>query len=131
MRIEHVALWVRDPDALERLRAFYETYFGAIANARYASRRREGFLSYFLTFPDGGARLELMTAPGVTPLVDGECAGYAHLALSVGGRDAVNNRAARLEAAGVALAGGPRETGDGYYEVSVRDLEGNLIEITA
>ena len=30
MRIEHVALWTRD---VERLRAFYERYFGATAGA--------------------------------------------------------------------------------------------------
>ena len=31
MRIEHIALWTRD---VERMRAFYERYFGATAGAR-------------------------------------------------------------------------------------------------
>ena len=35
-----------------------------------------------------------------------------------------------MEAAGVNIVSGPRLTGDGYYEASVIDTEGNLIEIT-
>ena len=61
MRIEHVAIWTKD---LERLKAFYETYFGASVGARYENPRKR-FESYFLSFSTG-ARLELMrrnTAP--------------------------------------------------------------------
>jgi lactoylglutathione lyase len=32
---------------------------------------------------------------------------------------------------GVTVTDGPRITGDGYYEPSVIDTEGNLVEITA
>jgi len=39
--------------------------------------------------------------------------------------------AARLRAAGIELADGPRRTGDGYYECVVRDPEGNRVEVTA
>jgi lactoylglutathione lyase len=35
-----------------------------------------------------------------------------------------------MEAAGVHIVRGPRLSGDGYYEASVIDTEGNLIEIT-
>ena len=64
MRIEHIAIWTPD---LERLRAFYERYFGAQAGSLYRSRTREGFTSYFLTFPGAGGRLELMSMPGLAP----------------------------------------------------------------
>lgn len=138
MRIEHLALWTRDPDSLERLRNFYATYFGASAGPRYASARRPGFMSYFLTFPasdgapdDRGARLELMTAPDVKPAAGGEACGYAHVALSVGSRDAVDALVARLRAGGVPIESGPRATGDGYYEAAVRDPDGNLVEVMA
>ena len=131
MRIEHVALWTPDAESLERLRAFYVAHFGARANARYESARRAGFASYFLTFPDGGARLELMTAPGLRGPAGGEAVGYAHLALALGSRAAVDALAARLAAAGVAVESGPRLTGDGYYEAVVRDPDGNVVEITA
>jgi lactoylglutathione lyase len=60
MRIEHIALWTRDVD---RLRAFYERYFGATAGARYENQRKQ-FQSYFLCFEDG-ARLELMHSPRI------------------------------------------------------------------
>ena len=128
MRLEHVAVWTRD---LERLRAFYERYFDARSGARYASATRPGFTSYFLSFPDGGGRLELMSVPALSPAPDKPAAGYAHLALSVGSRAAVDALAARLRADGVCVRSGPRETGDGYYEAVVEDPDGNAVEITA
>ncbi|HEX8904323.1 MAG TPA: VOC family protein, partial [Longimicrobiaceae bacterium] len=91
-----------------------------------------GYASYFLAFPgdDGAVWLEVMTVPGLAPSADGEAAGYAHLALSLGSRAAVDAMAARLADAGVPLVSAPRVTGDGYYEAVVRDPEGNLLEIT-
>ena len=128
MRLEHAALWTRD---LERLRAFYERHFGARAGPRYASATNPGFVSYFLTFPSGGARLELMTRPALDAAAGAPTSGYAHLALSVGSRDAVDALVARLRDAGVCVRSGPRETGDGYYEAVVEDPDGNALEITA
>ena len=131
-RVDHVAVWTRD---LERLRAFYERWFDARAGARYASANRPGFTSYFLAFPDGGARLELMALPTLVDAPDGAAAtpplGWAHLALSLGSRDAVDALAARMRDAGVPILSGPRVTGDGYYEAVLRDPDGNLVEITA
>jgi lactoylglutathione lyase len=136
VRLEHVAVWTRDLESLERLRAFYETYFGARANALYRSARREGFASYFLTFPAAegeapGARLELMTVPGLAGRAEREALGYAHLALSLGSRAAVVALVARLTADGVPVRSGPRLTGDGYYEAVVADPDGNEVEVTA
>jgi len=45
--------------------------------------------------------------------------------------DLVTLGVAAMRAAGVAIARGPRVTGDGYYEAVVSDTEGNLVEITA
>jgi lactoylglutathione lyase len=55
----------------------------------------------------------------------------AHIAVSLGSRDAVDRLVAAMRAAGVAVARGPKVTGDGYYEAVVSDTEGNLVEITA
>ena len=118
-QIEHVAVWVSD---LERARAFYERWFKATAGAKYSSSKRD-FTSYFLSL-GSGARLELMTSLG-------EAARPAHLAVSVGSRDAVDRLVKAMEAAGVNLVSGPRLTGDGYYEAVVTDMEGNLLEITS
>ena len=128
MRLDHFALWTPE---LERLRAFYERYFGARSGALYRSATRAGFASYFLTFPDGGARLELMSVPELGTAHGDPVAGYAHLAVSVGSRTAVTALAARLEADGYRVASGPRQTGDGYFEAVVLDPDGNAVEITA
>ena len=129
MYIEHVAMWVRD---LDRMRTFYETYFGAVANDKYVNTRKE-FLSYFLSFPTGGARLELMQMPGIIDQKDealGDYMGLIHLAVSVGSESTVDALTNRLRADGYSIAGEPRRTGDGYYESVVLDPENNRIEIT-
>ena len=56
--------------------------------------------------------------------------GYAHIAFSVGSREKVDTLTERLRQNGYPVAGGPRVTGDGYYESCVVGFEGNLIEIT-
>jgi lactoylglutathione lyase len=116
-QLEHAAVWVSD---LERARAFYERWFKATTGAKYSSAKRD-FTSYFLSL-GAGARLELMASPG-------EVARLAHLAVSVGSRNAVDRLVKAMEAAGVHIVSEPRLTGDGYYEASVIDTEGNLIEI--
>lgn len=131
-RLDHVALWTRD---LDRLRAFYARWFDARAGARYESATRAGFASYFLAFPDGGPRLELMALPALADPADGAAptppVGWAHVALALGSRDAVDALAARMREAGVPVLSGPRVTGDGYYEALLRDPDGNLVEIVA
>lgn len=131
MRIEHAALYVHN---LEASRTFFERYFGARAGAPYHNERT-GFRSYFLTFEDGGqpggARLEIMTRPDMAKLEKPVArAGYAHIALSVGSKNAVDALTARLAADGYEVLSGPRTTGDGYYESCILDAEGNQIEIT-
>ncbi len=126
MKIEHVALWVYD---LERARTWWETYFDATAGAEYVNAT--GFHSYFLTFPDGGARLELMWDGAQLPNEeDRPPDGYGHVAVSVGSPEAVDALTVRLVADGFRCTSGPRTTGDGYYESCVLDAEGNRVEIT-
>ena len=126
MYIEHVAMYVND---LEKARDFFARYFHAVSNDGYHNKNT-GFRSYFLTF-EGGARLEIMNKPGITDSA-GEPGGtgYAHVAFSVGSREAVDSLTARLRRDGYEVIGGPRVTGDGYYESSIVGVEGNLIEIT-
>ena len=58
------------------------------------------------------------------------CTGYAHLAFSVGSREAVEQLTDRLRRAGYPVLSGPRTTGDGYYESCVAGVEGIPVEIT-
>ena len=93
VRIEHVALWVRD---LDTLAAFYARWFGARVGERYENPRK-GFASRFLEF-SGGARLEVMTRTDVDARATGEQLGLAHIAIAVGDEAAVDALAARLRA---------------------------------
>jgi lactoylglutathione lyase len=126
VRIEHVALWVRDIDAVA---AFYARFFDARIGGLYRNPKK-GFASRFLEF-SSGARLEIMTRTDVATRAAAEQLGLAHVAFAIGDEQAVDALAARLRAAGVALADGPRRTGDGYYECVVCDPEGNRVEIAA
>jgi lactoylglutathione lyase len=127
-RVEHVAVWTRD---VERLRAFYARWFGATSGGRYESRRQRGFASYFLTFPGGGARVEVMQLPALADAAPAPAVGWAHVAVAVGARAEVESLAARMRDAGVPVLSGPRETGDGYFEAAVEDPDGNVVEIMA
>ena len=124
MRIDHIALCVRD---LEAMRDFYAEHFGATAGKLYHNPRT-GLRTYFLTF-DGGARVELMQKPGALPGNSELREGWAHLSFSLGSREAVDATTERLRAVGCAVESGPRVTGDGYYESCVLDPEGNRVEL--
>ena len=116
---------------IERMRTFYEKYFDARSSPKYENERKR-FTSYFLTFPRGG-RLELMHRPDIRRISDSpssrECIGYAHLAVELGSRAAVDALTQRLRDDGFQLLDGPRRTGDGYYESIGADPEGNRIVI--
>ncbi|MFK7924168.1 MAG: VOC family protein [Bacteroidia bacterium] len=128
MKIEHLAIWVED---LEAMRAFYERYFQATANDKYRNDTKN-FESYFLTFSEG-ARLELMHRPDIPANVNDlikEYRGIIHFAVSVGSKVKVDALTEALRADAYQVVGEARTTGDGYYESVVLDPESNRIEIT-
>lgn len=127
MKIEHIALWTTN---LERIKEFYEKYFGGKSGERYHNENT-GFESYFITF-DSGARLEIMTSPNLSAKEnnDSSAYGYAHIAFSVGSRESVDALTEILKGEGYKVISGPRVTGDGYYESCVMDPDGNRVEIT-
>lgn len=127
MELEHVALYVDD---LEAIKAFYIRHFGATANNKYHNPRT-GLQTYFLSF-DGGARLEIMQRPQMSPRASGEhTLGYTHISIKLGSTEKVDQLSRELQANGCPLLNGPRLTGDGYYECVLSDPEGNLIELVA
>lgn len=128
MKIEHIAIWVKD---LERIRTFYETYFHATSNDKYTNHKKH-FQSYFLSF-DSGARLEIMQMPNIPNSKDDiykQFIGFIHFAMSVGSKEKVDLLTEQLRKDGYEIIGEPRTTGDGYYESVVLDPEKNRIEIT-
>ena len=126
MRIEHVAMYVKD---LEAAKDFFVTYFHGEPNDGYLNRTT-GFRSYFIRFDDG-ARLEIMSRPELSDAGNPSgLNGYAHMAFSVGSRERVDALTEELRSAGYEVLSGPRTTGDGYYESCIAAVEGNRIEIT-
>lgn len=126
MKIEHVAMYVRD---LEAARDFFVRYLEGRSNEGYHNKKTD-FRSYFISF-DGGARLEIMTKPALEdPEKTLNRTGFIHAAFSVGSREKVDSLTERLKEDGYEVVSGPRTTGDGYYESCVVALEGNQIEIT-
>lgn len=126
MKIEHIAMYVND---LEEARDFFIKYLGGISNDGYHNAKT-GFRSYFISFEDG-ARLEIMNKPDLAdPKKELNRTGYAHIAFSLGNKEAVDSLTSRLKDDGYEIASGPRTTGDGYYESCIVAIEGNQIELT-
>lgn len=127
MKIDHVALFCRD---LEAMRQFFLDYFEAVSNEQYHNPRT-GLRTYILTFPNGGARLEVMSRPDT---IDADPSkphiGFIHVSFAVGSKEAVDAKTIELRDAGYQVISGPRTTGDGYYESCILGPEGIQIEIT-
>jgi len=127
MKIEHLAIWVRD---LEKMKDFYTRFFNMNCNDKYLNEKKQ-FSSYFLSF-EGGARIEIMHRPDISEqrAMAGTFFGLTHYAISVGSREGVDELTERIRRAGYKVTCEPRTTGDGYYESVIADPEGNLVEIT-
>ena len=143
MKIEHIAIWVKD---IDKVCEFYRKYFGGVVHPIYHNPTKQ-FTSRFITF-DGGTRLEVMHRPdirvernvwenvGIDKIVshetlsDTQHLGFTHLSFSVGSKEEVDRLTQQMSSEGVSVIGQPRTTGDGYYESVVLDPEGNRIEIT-
>ena len=127
MKIEHLAIWVRD---LEKAKEFYTTYFQMSCGEKYVNEKKQ-FSSYFLAF-EGGARIEIMHRPDISEQSSkaGTTFGLTHFAISVGSRGRVDELTESIRKAGFKVTGEPRTTGDGYYESVISYPEGNLVEIT-
>ena len=121
MKIEHIAIWVKD---IDKVSEFYRKYFGGNIHPLYHNPTKQ-FTSRFVTFDDG-ARLEVMNNPNVE-LFHVE---QFHVAFSVGSKEKVDLLTKEMSNDGITIVGEPRTTGDGYYESVVLDPEGNRIEIT-
>ena len=154
MKIEHIAIWVKD---IDKVCEFYRKYFDGVVHPIYHNPAKQ-FTSRFVTFNDG-ARLEVMHRPDIdttemfhvkhaiasvatgcshTGMTEHEHVGhevsqhlgFTHLSFSVGSKEAVDRLTQQISSEGVPVVGQPRTTGDGYYESVVLDPEGNRIEIT-
>ena len=126
MKIEHIAMYVNDP---ESARDFFVKYFGGVSNDGYHNEKTL-FRSFFVSFDDG-ARLEIMSRPSMEDIAKpANRTGYIHIAFSVGSAEEVDRLTRQFREDGFEVLSGPRTTGDGYYESCIVGFEGNQIEIT-
>lgn len=127
MKIEHICLNVKD---IEAQKNFYCKVFGFVPNAKYHNNLT-GWENYFLSSKEGSVRLELLSnaklGKGKT---DREKTCIVHFSIALGTKEAVEETTKRVAALGCVVLGQPRITGDGYYESSFLDLEGNMVELT-
>lgn len=119
----------RRPGGHEKL---YLTYFDTTCGERYVNPVKQ-FYSYFITFNEGGSRIELMHRADIAGSNQhrGFVTGIAHLAITVGDRQQVDTMIAHFRAQGFKIIGEPRVSGDGYYEGVILDPEENVIELLA
>ena len=127
MKIDHIALWTND---LDRLKDFYSRFFDCKVSDRYDNNEKQ-FSSYFLSFNDGGARIEIMKRSDITDSNSTEVIGLAHFSISVGTKKQVDNLTAKMGKAGIKIYSYPRTSGDGYYESVVFDPDNNKVELIA
>lgn len=116
MRIDHVALYCID---LEAVKEFFIKHFGCTSNEQYHNPRT-GLKTYILSFPDNGARLEIMSRPEVTePLKALFRAGLIHISIALGSKEAVDAKTEELKTLHYDCISGPRTTGDGFTRVAL------------
>ncbi len=120
-KIAHIALWTNN---LEDMKTFYVVHFGAKAGKIYLNPSK-GFSSYFLSFSTG-IRIELMHQEVQTS----HSAQWGHVAIALGSKNNVDKLTQELSDKGIKVVQKPRQTGDGYYESVIEDIEGNRIELT-
>jgi lactoylglutathione lyase len=127
--IDHIAILTKD---IERLRDYYQRYFDGKAGDKYVNPV-SGLRSYFISFGTG-AKLELMTFPGISDNREGfpgkAHKGIVHLAFGMDSEADVDDKARLLTHDGYIILRGPRRTGDGYYEFETLDPDSNLVEVT-
>ena len=135
MKIEHIAIKTAD---IDRLRHFYCTHFGMEAEAEitgsagnrivflHPASTEAGTSTAAETRTGTGTRIELMQHPG-TP--SERIGGYAHMAFSAGGEDAVSALVQRLQASGATVLRQPLRTPSGTLLAAVVDPDGNTVEI--
>jgi lactoylglutathione lyase len=127
MKFEHIAVWVKD---LELVTDFYMKYFGMSCGNKYTNSKKQ-YSSYFLSFKGQPTRIEIMHRPDIRKFMGhkGMTNGLAHISISVGSKDKVDELTEIIRNDGYEVIGEPRTTGDGYYESVVLDPEGNYVEL--
>lgn len=110
---------------MERLEAFYTMHFQAKVLFRHTAG---DFRCTFISVCDG-AVIELMTRTGLPKGDIQERVGYSHLSIEVESREEVNRLTKYFRSQNVPIEKDLVQYDDGFYESSIRDPDGNIIEL--
>jgi HAD superfamily hydrolase (TIGR01509 family) len=124
MKLDHIGIEVRDLYSVE---LFYRKALGFAPRYRYVSQNSPGLRTVFLE--RDGVALELLERPRGDGFPGERARAPNHVSLEVDDVDGAHARLAALGLPGAALTP-PRDTGDGYRELSLRDPEGNVVELS-
>lgn len=122
MKLHHIAYWTHD---IQRLSDFYQQHF----QAEVCFDHSDGDFSCRFISLFGGVHLELMTKPA---LASGDLAdkiGHSHISVEVESKAEVIRLSEYFIAQGVPLEKNQIQYEDGFFESSVYDPDGNIIEI--
>lgn len=122
MKLQHIAFWTND---IGRAIRFYQQHF----QGKVLFSHTDGDFSCTFISICNSVRLELMHKPGLPEEQLGDRVGYSHLSLDVGSRTEVNRLTDYFLTQGVPLEKCKVQYDDGYYESSVFDPDGNIIEL--
>ena len=122
MKLDHLGIEVQD---LYTMELFYRSVLGFKPRYRYVSLNTPDLRTVFLE--RDGLSLELLERPRGKDFLSRR---PNHIALSLDDVDAEYCRITELAFPGVVIKP-PRNTGDGFREVELRDPEGNVVELAA
>jgi HAD superfamily hydrolase (TIGR01509 family) len=125
MKLDHVGIEVLDLFTVE---LFYRAALGFSPRYRYVSRNSPGLRTVFLE--RGGVSLELLERPREAGFLERRAVAPDHLSFEVKDVDGEFARLSALAFPGAKLKA-PRDTGDGFREMEIRDPEGNVVELSA
>ena len=122
MRVHHVAFWTRQIVVLED---FYTRHLGG----KVLFRHTIADFRCTLMSLDDSVKIELMTRTNLGAADITERVGYSHLSLEVDSKARVDELTEIFRTAGIPIEKDKEQYDDGFYESSIRDPDGNIIEI--
>ena len=122
MKMHHVAFWTHQLDVMED---FYSRHLDGKVLFRHAIG---DFRCTFMSLDDS-VKIELMTRTNLGAPDLAERIGYSHLSLEVETKARVDELTEIFRAAGIPIDKDKEQYDDGFYESSIRDPDGNIIEI--
>lgn len=122
MELHHVAFWTKD---IKELETFYVKHFNGKVLFHHSM---DDFKCTFIEISDS-IKIELMTRTDLpAPDLD-EKVGYSHLSFRFGSKEEINKLTDYFVNKEITIEKNREQYDDGFYESSIRDPDGNIIEL--